>query len=95
MRNKTDPPDVGKYNPTRKYVEATVPAKSIIYKEYSTEAKVRKVDYQFNQSKICSSLVKSLMLDSNAIVGSKGKTNSIALPMNASVDPQGDNSGSH
>lgn len=94
LRNKTDPPEVGKYNPSRRFIDPKIPAKSINQKEYSTEAKIRRVDHHFKHTKICSSLVKSLMLDSNAIVAIKGKAGSVA-PKTDGANPLGDQSGSN
>jgi hypothetical protein len=61
FRNKTQPPDVGKYNPRMESVDKK-PKVTVIKQEsvHSMEAKNKKLEFDFQNSSICGHIVKNI-----------------------------------
>ena len=61
FRNKTNAPDLGKYNPRMNSVDAkTKITKFDDHKKYSEEAKERKLELSFKKVHICDHVVKGI-----------------------------------
>ena len=70
FRNKTDPPDVGKYNPRMNSVDkksvATKINKSIDYLEVAHKSK----EFQFSQKELCPKIIKNICNGSGGMLTS-------------------------
>lgn len=72
FRNKTDPPDVGKYNPISSLVIPKVPEANFNKPiEYSQDATQKKIDLEFNQTHICNHLIKNICAASGMLQSHK------------------------
>lgn len=68
FRNKTNPPDVGKYNPRMSSIDKKAPRPMILQGPvYSDAAKLKKSDFDFEQVKLCEHVVRLITQDQVAV----------------------------
>ena len=71
-RNKTEPPEVGKYYPNMNAVDKNLSKAKFDPKEYSLAAADKKDQHLFKNSNLCSHLVTSMAKASHMLVYTKG-----------------------